>query len=382
MLKLLRNKKTAKKIWIGLGLIIVPAFIFWGLGGAIDGTTKKKYAGEISGKRISNLELNESLSALKNMLIMRYGENFRQIMKDFDLEGQAWQRLVLIQEAKKLKIEVSDKEVVEQIEKYPFFQRNGKFDNRAYNDLLKYTFNTQPRIFEEQIRQIIMLNKLYEQVTRNLVNVDEDEVRREYDRANQELSISYISSLTADFAKKIKPKDKELKDYFAKNREIFKDPAPATPDKKGKETRLPEFNSVKQRVKEAFVNAMALKKAEEKINQCAKELKSREFNKAARKCGLKVKDTPPFKSTDNIEGIGPAGTFWNTAKVLKKGEPSGIIRLPAGFYIIKVKHISELDNKKYEQEKAIIEQNLLNQKKQEKFNEFLAELDKNQDKFQ
>ena len=32
MLRALRNKKTAKKVWIVLAVIIVPAFVLWGSG--------------------------------------------------------------------------------------------------------------------------------------------------------------------------------------------------------------------------------------------------------------------------------------------------------------------------------------------------------------
>lgn len=352
MLKILRDKKIAKKIWIGLGLIIMPAFIFWGLGGAIGGKSEKKYAGEISGKKITNQELIESFSAVKNTLLMQYGENFRQVINDTDLESQAWQRLALTQEAKKMKIEVSDREVVERIEEFPFFLRNGMFDNRLYNDLLRYTFRTQPRAFEEETRQNIAILKLYRKITED-VNIDEQKIREGYERENQKFSVYYVSSLPADFAKKIRPKEKALKDYSAKNPKLPKD-----------------------KVKEDFINAEALRRAEEKINQFTRELKSQEFRQAARKCGLRVRTTEFFKFGDKIEGIGASDLFWNTARGLKADETSSIIRLPLGFYIIKVKDSAGIDEKEYNEKKAIIRESLLNQKRQDKFNEFLIELDK------
>ncbi|MFA5287577.1 MAG: SurA N-terminal domain-containing protein [Candidatus Omnitrophota bacterium] len=67
MLKLLRNKKTAKKIWIGLAIIIMPAFVFWGFGGAPHDKDESRYLGSISGKKITPLEFNSSLSAVRNM---------------------------------------------------------------------------------------------------------------------------------------------------------------------------------------------------------------------------------------------------------------------------------------------------------------------------
>ena len=179
MLKLLRNKKTAKKIWIGLAIIIMPAFIFWGFGGAMRDRDEKGYIGKISGKKISTLEFKDSLSAVKNIAIMQYGENLQAIEKTLNLEALTWQRLALLGSAKKLKIKASDQEVVNQVESYPFFMRQGKFDNKTYNDILRYVFHTQARIFEEQTRQNIIISKLYNKVTDG-ITVEDKEVREEY----------------------------------------------------------------------------------------------------------------------------------------------------------------------------------------------------------
>jgi len=367
MLKVLRHKKTARKVWIFLALIIIPAFALWGFGGAFRTKEESRPFGKISNRYISKMEFRDSLSAVTTTAILQYGDKLPEIKKYLNLEGQAWQRLILLEEAKRRSIKASDQEVITLIEKMPFFQYKGGFDNKLYNQALQYVFFLQPRAFEEQVRQSIILNKLYQQITDGLISVDENEIRKEFSKTNQEINISYISSLTADFAERIKPNESELKDYFAKNKGMFKE---------NKKAPLPEFNSVKQKVKEAFVNAEALKLAEQKINQCAKELKSRKFNEAARKCGLKVKDTGPFKFGANIKGLGATDIFWETAKRLNEGQFSEIIRLPPGFYIIKVKGTSKFDEKKYGQEKMAIEKNLLDRKKQEKFNEFLVELNK------
>ena len=53
MLKILRNKKTAKKIWIGLAIIIIPAFAFWGFGGSMRSREDNVTAGRLFGKNVS-----------------------------------------------------------------------------------------------------------------------------------------------------------------------------------------------------------------------------------------------------------------------------------------------------------------------------------------
>ena len=125
MLKFLRNKKTAKKVWIGLAIIIVPAFVLWGSGSLMGDKEKAVNAGRIFGKKVSTLEYKDALAAARTAAIMQFGDNFEQMQKFLNLEVQAWERLILLYEAKKRKVDATDKEVIELIEKYPFFQRNG-----------------------------------------------------------------------------------------------------------------------------------------------------------------------------------------------------------------------------------------------------------------
>ena len=370
MLKFLRHRKTAKRVWIGLALIIIPAFALWGFGGAFGDKEDKQSLGKIFGKPVSALELRDAVSAVRTTAIMRFGDKFPEVEKYLDLEAQAWQRLILLHEAKQRGIKVSDKDVVEFIEGLPFFQYKGKFDNKTYTQILQYVFRLKPRAFEEQARGNLILSKLYAQATGN-AKVEDKDLRAEYEKANLELSIDYIAALFADFAKKIRPGENELRDYFEKNKDKFKQESG-----EGKEAVIPEFKTVKNKVKEAFVRDESRRSAEEKINQCLQELKTRDFKAAAKKWGFKIKETKPFKFGAQIEGIGASDAFWQAARSLKPDQPSQVIGRPEGFYIIQVKKILPLDEKKYEQEKPSLNQLLLDRKKEALFSQFMIELDK------
>ena len=222
MLKILRNKKLAKKVWIVLAIIIVPAFTLWGIGGALR-SQRESSVGKIAGKNISFLEFQDCLAGVRVQAIMQLGEKYSELEKHLNLESQAWDRLILLGEAKKRKITASDGEVIELIEGYSFLQRKGRFDQKIYDEMLHYVFRIQPRIFEEQTRKNIILSKLYEQVTGD-VTVSDQELKVEYAKANEEISISYIVSNLAEFAKTLNPSQQELKDYFNKNSIKFKQP--------------------------------------------------------------------------------------------------------------------------------------------------------------
>jgi parvulin-like peptidyl-prolyl isomerase len=471
MLKSLRKKKTAKRIWIILTILILPAFVFWGFGSFIRSKQEITYAGKIFGKKVSLLEYKDALEAVKNQAIIQFGDNFSEIEKKINLESLVWDRLVLLAEAKKRKIDVTDREVIELIKSYPFFQRKGQFDNQIYSQMLQYVFRAQPRIFEEQTRQSLMLSKLYKEVTGNL-NLTEEEIKKEYQKLNEQMNLCYIAGLPSDFIKDIAGSEEEIKDYFIKNSLQFKqplsfnieyvslasedkneapikaqikllalrltkkedfakaagelnlqpketglfnqtDPVPGigwSPQisvlisklkigefappiymdkyyyvlrlKERRESHIPDFSVIKDRVKEVFIKEKARKTAQQKIEDCLKELKTAyktnsktlDFDKIAKIYGLKSDSTGLFRYGSYIEGIGASDNFFTAAVDLKEDDTGGIIEMPSGFYIIKLKSKIPVDEKKFREEKPEFAKKLLLQKKEEYFSRFLQDL--------
>jgi len=471
MLRQLRNKKTAKKIWIFLAIIVIPPFIFWGSGSLMRNKEEETYAGKLFGKNISLLEFKDAADAARNQMVMQFGDKYEEMQKYLNLESLAWDRLILLMEAKKRKIKTSDNEVVQLLQSYPFFQKKGRFDNIIYAQMLQYVFHTQARIFEEQTRQNLVLSKLYNQVT-DSVSVTDAEVKEEYRKANEEVSIHYIASLSSDFEKDITASEQEIKDYFTKNSLKFKQPlsfnieyvsmglegaekqaiedkiksllsqlkknkpfnevakdaglelkesglfnqTDAIPGigwspeilnqiskatagqflnpilldktyyiiklKEKKEPYIPGLETVTDKAKDAFIKEKAMELAREKIENCLKNLKemyqsdpkSADFEKSAKEYGLKSNSTDLFKYGSYIEGIGVSDNFWTTARNLKEDEFSGIIEVPAGFYIIKLKSKVEIDAKKFESEQKEFKEKLESTKKTEFFGKFSAEL--------
>ncbi|MDD5155796.1 MAG: SurA N-terminal domain-containing protein [Candidatus Omnitrophica bacterium] len=223
VLKQLRHKKTAKKIWVVLAILILPAFILWGSGSVMRGREESKYAGIIAGRKVSFEDYRDAVAAVTSEAIIRFGDNPAEIQKYVNLPQQAWMRLILLAEAKKRRIKASDKEVIETIQGYPFFQAHGQFDQNLYSQLLHYVFRSAPRVFEEQTRQTIILSKLYDKVTSG-IKLTEAGIKEEYKKANEELSVYYIESLPSDFTKGLNPDELQVKEYFAKNSLDFKQP--------------------------------------------------------------------------------------------------------------------------------------------------------------
>jgi len=473
-MRLLRDKKLQKTVLIILAAIIVPAFVLVGVVTSDRGKQKDGSAGKIQGRKIPMAEFLESLSAVRNQARMQFGENLSLIEKNLGLESQAWERLILLKEAQRRKIDVSDTEVVGFIQRHPFFQAYGKFNNKIYSQILNFNFRIQPRVFEEQVRQNLMITKLYKEIT-DAVTLSDKEIADEYKKLAVEISVYYIAGLPPDFAKDITASEKELSDYFSRNSLLFKlplsfnieyvelafdDKNPAELEEKVKtvysrltrkepfdkvakdnglalketgffpetgpvpglgwslqilslinkskagellkpvqmdksyyimrvkerrEPYVPDYATIKEQVKNAYIEEKSSLIAKERTEDCLKGLKGSsaggkspaDFEKAAKAAGLKYGSTAPFKFSGYIEGVGASDKFWTTAYVLKDDEYSGVIEMPGGYYIIRPKSKSPLDEKKFEAEKSEFGKKLLLQKKQEYFLKFSDELSKN-----
>lgn len=174
MLKQLRQKKTAKKVLWGLAIIIIPAFVLWGAGGLRESTN---YAGTVFGKKVSYEEYRAAFNAMKNKALLTYGNMFHQVREQLNLEGAAWEHIILLREAKRQKIKVVDQEVVARIASFPFFRdAEGKFSQNAYTMVLNNAFRTTPRTFEEEIRQMIIIEKLIQDVVKNAPEPTEHDI--------------------------------------------------------------------------------------------------------------------------------------------------------------------------------------------------------------
>lgn len=312
MLRILRNKKTAKKIWIGLAIIIIPAFTLWGFGSSSRSREDNMPAGKIFGKNVSSLEFKKSLAAAKTAAILQFGDNFPKVEKYLNLESQAWERLILLEEAKKRKLSISDQDVIDTIQKAPYFQKKSVFDDKTYVEILRYVFRLQPRTFEEQMRQNLILAKLYNQITDG-VKIDDNQIRQEWLKNNEELSIYYIAGLFAEFAKKVKPTNKDITAYYDKNKDAF-----IEPQSLNLEYILTESDA-------------ELKKIQDLIN------KKYDLEKISKELSLTKKETGLFKQSTPPAGLKIPPETLNSVLNLKVGQPAPMVKIDKTYYVFALK---------------------------------------------
>jgi peptidyl-prolyl cis-trans isomerase D len=168
-------------MWIILILVIVT-FLFFGIYPSDRGRGE---AATVNGEVITAGDLDR---AYRNMY-----ETYRQIFKDQftdamarTLRQQALRDLVqsrlLVQEASKIGLQVSDEEVRAAIMRTPAFAPGGRFDKAAYERYLDY-INVKPSAFEETQREFMLKQKI-ERVIEDGVDVTEDELKAAYAARN------------------------------------------------------------------------------------------------------------------------------------------------------------------------------------------------------
>ncbi|MBU1124454.1 MAG: SurA N-terminal domain-containing protein [Candidatus Omnitrophica bacterium] len=316
MLKQLRRKNFAKKVWIFLAIFIIPAFVLWGSGSLMRDRKDSGFKGKLFGRKISAQEYGDALAAVENQALMQFGDKLEDIKKYLNLEYQAWERLLLLHEARKRRIRVTDKEIVGWIQSSGMFQRKGNFDQKTYDEILRYVFRTQPRTFEEQTRENLTLAKLYSQITKD-VTITDQEIKQAYLKENQEARIRYIATRPEEFVSQVVLPDEEVEEYYTRNSLEFKQPL--------------SFN----------LEYLAFDNEEQAKSAAARLFKREEFKKVADELGVEPKETGLFSQIEPIPGIGWSPQVIGIVSKLKPGAITPSLQIDKEFYVLKLKERKE-----------------------------------------
>ena len=191
------RKHMGWMMWVIIGLITVT-FLFFGIYPSSGGGER---AAKVGNTVITMEEVNR---AYRNL-----SDNYKDLLKDKfndtiakSLRSQALQELIvnrlMIDEAERIGLRVSDQELQAAIMRMPAFSVDGKFDKRAYDRILD-RINMTPAAFEASQREFLLRQKM-ENLIRDGVTVTDAELAAAYKQSNP----------------KAKPGD------FEKNRETFR----------------------------------------------------------------------------------------------------------------------------------------------------------------
>lgn len=160
-------------MWITIILVVVT-FLFFGI-----------YPADVGGGAVANVDGDVITKDDFNRVYRNMYETYRGILKDQlnesmtkDLKMQALRELItdrlLVQEAARLGLKVSDQELQTAIMQEPAFSKDGKFDKKRYERVLD-SINMKPAVFEANQRSLLLRQKL-EQLVRDSVTVTDAEL--------------------------------------------------------------------------------------------------------------------------------------------------------------------------------------------------------------
>lgn len=221
MLNVMRKQAGSWMIKVILFAIVI-VFVFWGVGSFR--TQEATKVATVNDEIISVAEYRRAYNNLIDQYRQRFGSSLNDGMIEMlNIKKQALDQLidrtVLLQEAKKLDLRVSDAEVAESIMGTTIFQINGSFDNRRYQSILAQVHLT-PEEFEADQKNVLLGEKLT-RIIMGAAKVSEAEARQWYDWQNASVNIDYVLFEPARYLD-IKPSAEEMAAYFSDQKESYK----------------------------------------------------------------------------------------------------------------------------------------------------------------
>ncbi|MBF0385485.1 MAG: SurA N-terminal domain-containing protein [Candidatus Omnitrophica bacterium] len=220
MLKIMRKKGFAKKVLWFVTVIIILSFGIFGAASYYSRQTGRDVAGRIFGKKVPAAEFLRTLQNVQVQAMIQYGDKFNQVKQFMNFENETWDRLILSYEAARQKIKIANEDVVKAIQSYPFFQRDDKFDNKLYNDILKFAFRMTPVEFEDNVRELLKISKIFDANTKG-VNLSDREIYDAFKNQNEKIQVSYFLISPEDYKSEVKFDEAKARQYYEENKNTF-----------------------------------------------------------------------------------------------------------------------------------------------------------------
>ena len=221
MLKFMRKYAKSYLIKIIFAVIIIVFVFYFGAGSLRE---KETIVAEVDGINISYTEYWEAYS--KEL------ELYRQIYRDkvddklvADLKDKVLydiiNRYILLSEAKKLGITVSDMEFAELLGGIDAFRKDGKFDRDRYVEVLKQN-RIEPEQFEKSQRTMLLMRKVVSVIKDTGTSLTDAAIWKGYVREKGRVDLAYSRFDPSSYKDRVTVNDKELSDIYEKEKERFR----------------------------------------------------------------------------------------------------------------------------------------------------------------
>lgn len=220
MFDFLRKGATSLLAKIFLAVIVI-VFIFWGIGTFTLG--RKDWIAKVDGMIISSKDFQEYYQFQIFQLKQTYGEISPEELKTLKVKEQVLENLIkmklLEREAERLGIKVTPQEISLAITQIPFFKEGNQFDPNKYRYILK-NLGLSPSFFEKLIKTNLLEKKLSLILTAPLL-VSTKEVEDLLNYYYQTLVLEEFSLPLTKCKAIIKYSEKDLENYFLTNKNFY-----------------------------------------------------------------------------------------------------------------------------------------------------------------
>ncbi|MDO9465143.1 MAG: SurA N-terminal domain-containing protein [bacterium] len=372
MLKSIR-KNMKPIMWITALSFLATIFFAWGMGVTSKARTNITVA-KVNGVAIKYEEFRYALTATERNYRRMYGDQFDRIKKNMDMDNQVLNQLIdqklLMQEIKKQRIKISDKEIIDRIKQDPVFKnKKGGFDKAKFEQYVNGIPASQWQEIENGIKKSLALEHLWKRITDPVI-ISDKKILDEFMLKNEKVKINYICFRVDEFKTQVSVNDEDIAEYFSKNKTEFKQPDRVNTeyvlikpepfkektevsddeirkyyaenkqefevvDKKPKEIKLLE--EVRAQIKEKLTKEKAEQLAQERAYDLSIDLgEENKWEEILKKENLLSKQTGYFAEGEEILEIGYSREFSQSAFSLGKDDISDPIKTAKGFCILRL----------------------------------------------
>lgn len=372
MLDIIRRKQKSPII-----RIIFWAIIFAFIGGAyllyVDSDGRQSGTNRaaliINGTPVSMEAYQNTYQNLLSVYQQIYGQSFTpELERQLNLRRQAVLRLIeqqlLLAEAEKMELEISNDELIAAIYAEPAFQMNGVYNKEIAERVIRKGYRMTPDQYKEIKKRELLILKVSEILTAD-VDVTDENVLTAFKNENDKVSLNFVQLLPQLFEGDVQLDEAELTAFFDANKEDFRLPeqvalryiqfAPSryeekiqTPTLEDMETyyqrNLSQFE-IQEQVRASHILVRVSESATEEQRQEKRALidgyltelnNGKDFAELARAVSDDTNNAPVGGDLGYIRRGTLPGDFEQTAFSLEPGQISSVVASPVGLHLIKV----------------------------------------------
>ncbi len=396
MLENLRKYGQTKAAQVILALIVIP-FALFGIDSYLNQASNNVSIAKVNGYKILLPEYNRAIENIRNRIVSE-GKKVDPLMFDsFEFKESVVDGLITKQllnnDIRESKFKISDQQLSQYIFGMPEFQKDGKFSQELYDNVLKNNQLT-PNKFEESIRKDLLIQQVRDGLQK-LTFIPPNNLSETLKATSQQREISVAEFKTKDYMTKANIAEKDMQAFYEQNKSKFLAPEQVKAEfvvfslanilpsisvtedeiKTFYKTNSDKFQNQQQREASHILlatsknappaeKAKVKAKADDILSQIRKSPK--EFEVLARKFS---QDPESAKKGGDLGAFGRGmmvKPFDDAVFSMKVNEVSNIVESDFGYHIIKLTKITG-EGVGYDVIKTQIKGELIYQKGQEKF---------------